>query len=103
MLKKQIKNSLLQRLSEPPLDSFPSRDPMVTGTASKIELNETLRKSCSKAMEALHLHPCYLINLFSQRAIEPDEFYRYLKEIYNNRLLCSSLKQPEEIFNLQIG
>jgi hypothetical protein len=90
-LKLQIKNSFLQRISEKPLAVLPSLNiPAYKFNPSLQEKMTQQRKLLQEILLTLHVHPCYLINLFNKTEVDKMTFYKMLKEIYPTETLSNS-------------
>ena len=54
-----------------------------------IQENKTTKKMIKSAFLMLHVHPCYLINLYKSRKVDSDTFSKILMGVYPNKFLSS--------------
>ena len=93
--KMAIQNNFMQRISEEPFQTEPSRDPLITNQAKLLETYTEYKKCIHNILLNLQVHACYLIRLYRAGHISSSFFYDILKVIFPNRLLDSDMISSE--------
>ena len=78
---------MLQRLSEFPLKTTPSRDYLTIGSPKDIKRYTLIHKKIQNILTVIHIHPCYIYKLYKnpEFSLTADDFYKFIKMIYPNK------------------
>ena len=88
-LKVMIKNSLLQRFNEKPLNLPPAInfDGMKAQKFIDRKTRREYKSGFKSILRLLHLHPCYFIRMYESGEFKNEELLDYLKIIYPSKSL----------------
>ena len=103
----KMQSAFLQRVDETPFKLFENtadviesktkdknqEEEIITTQINPLQLN---KKRIKLILTALHVHPCYLINIYKAKVLSELEFVRIVKQIYSlpkqkSIYLCISL------------
>lgn len=78
---------------------MPGRDPLIIGSKENLVAKKKMNKQIKEALSTLHLHPCYIVNLYQQGHVDAEQFYQVIKMIYPNKHPAEQDNENDVNFN----